>query len=118
MSFNKAIRRQRIRFRVRRKIQGTADRPRLSVYRSNKEIYCQLIDDVSGVTIAHASSKEGNVENAGGTKSERARLVGQVIGQKAVDLNISSVVFDRGGYLYHGRVKALADGAREKGLKF
>jgi large subunit ribosomal protein L18 len=117
MGFNKVEKRQRIRYRVRRKIRGSAGRPRLSVFRSNKEIYCQLIDDLTGKTLASASSSDETLQ-AGGNKTERAKHVGLLIGQRALDLNIDSVVFDRGGYIYHGRVKALAEGAREKGLKF
>lgn len=117
MSFSSVEQRQRIRYRIRRKIRGTAERPRLSVFRSNKEIYCQLIDDITGKTLAAAGSNDESLE-AGGNKSDRAKSVGLLIGQRALDLNIEAVVFDRGGYIYHGRVKALADGAREKGLKF
>ncbi len=111
----KISKRKRIQFRIRSKVKGTSARPRLSVYRSNKEIYCQLIDDVEGVTLAAATSTE--VESTG-TKSERAKSVGKKIAEKALAENISSIVFDRGGYLYHGRIKALADGAREGGLQF
>jgi large subunit ribosomal protein L18 len=117
MSFSKVEKRQRIRYRVRKKIRGNAERPRLSVFRSNKEIYCQVIDDLTGKTLAHASSSDAALQTAG-NKTERAKSVGQLIGQRALDLNINTVVFDRGGYIYHGRVKALAEGAREKGLKF
>ncbi|HLF62458.1 MAG TPA: 50S ribosomal protein L18 [Saprospiraceae bacterium] len=117
MSFDKIEKRQRIRYRIRHKIRGSANKPRLSVFRSNKEIYCQLIDDLNGKTLAAASSSDESLQ-AGGNKTERAKTVGQLIGQRALDLNIDSVVFDRGGYIYHGRVKALAEGAREKGLKF
>lgn len=117
MSFTKIEKRQRIRYRVRKKIRGSGDRPRLSVFRSNKEIYCQLIDDLTGKTLAAASSSEKELQSAG-NKTERAKSVGQLIGERAQALNIESVVFDRGGYIYHGRVKALAEGAREKGLKF
>ena len=115
MKLTKTNKRNRIHLRVRKKIKGTAERPRLSVFRSNKEIYCQLINDLAGVTLAAASSREVAVS---GTKSEQAKAVGQKIAEKAKAENISSVVFDRGGYLYHGRVKALADGAREGGLQF
>lgn len=108
--------RQRIHMRVRKKVSGSADCPRLSVYRSNKAIYCQIIDDLKGHTLAAANSWEGG--KASGTKTEVAKLVGQRIAEKAKAAGIESVVFDRGGYLYHGRVKALADGAREGGLKF
>ena len=117
MSFKRSEKRRRIQYRIRKKVKGSTGRPRLSVFRSNKEIYCQLIDDLTGQTLAAASSTETESKK-GMTKTERAKQVGQVIGQKALDLNIETVVFDRGGYIYHGRVKALAEGAREKGLKF
>lgn len=107
--------RDKIRLRIRKKIRGTASRPRLSVFRSNKGIYCQLIDDTSGQTLAQASTKETSVE---GTKLDRAKAVGLEIANKAKSLKLESVVFDRAGYLYHGRVKALAEGAREGGLQF
>ena len=103
--------------RVRAKISGTAQRPRLSVYRSTKHIYAQLIDDVAGVTLASASSHEKGFEGNGGNK-EGARLVGDAIAKNSADKGITEVVFDRGGYLYHGRVQELADGARENGLQF
>ena len=105
---------QKIRLRIRKKAIGTAELPRLAVYRSNKYIYCQLIDDISGVTLANADSKALN----GGSNQESAKKVGEVIAQKAKSKNIDRVVFDRGGNLYHGRVKALADAAREGGLNF
>lgn len=112
---NKArLRRHR---RVRAKISGTASCPRLNVFRSSKHIYAQLIDDVKGVTLVAASSMDKDFEGFGGNK-EAARKVGQLIGKKAVEQGIETVVFDRGGYLYHGRVQELADGARESGLKF
>jgi large subunit ribosomal protein L18 len=117
MGFNKAEKKQRIRYRIRKKVRGSADRPRLSVFRSNKGIYCQLIDDLNGTTLAAADSSDETLQ-ASGSKIERAKQVGQLIGQKALDLKIEAVVFDRGGYIYHGRIKALAEGAREKGLKF
>ena len=107
-------RRVRIKFRVRNKISGTASRPRLCVFRSNKQIYAQLIDDVAGKTVVSASSK-GITE---GTKSEIAAKVGEAVAKKAQDAGITSVVFDRNGFLFHGRVKSLADGARKGGLKF
>ena len=107
--------RKKIQLRLRKRIKGTADRPRLSVFRSNKEIYCQLIDDVSRQTIASASSVKASKE---GSKSDIAKNVGLEIAEKAKAQNIGSIVFDRSGYLYHGRVKALADGAREGGLQF
>ena len=103
--------------RVRAKISGTAERPRLNVFRSSKHIYAQLIDDVNGVTLASASSMDKGFEGNGGN-IEAARKVGEMIAKNAVDKGITEVVFDRGGYLYHGRVKELADGARENGLKF
>ena len=102
--------------RVRAKVAGTAQRPRLNVFRSTKHIYAQLIDDVNGVTIAAASSMDKGFEGNGGNK-DAARKVGQTIGKLAVEKNIEEAVFDRGGYLYHGRIKELADGARESGLK-
>ena len=117
-SKSKTARRQNIRFGIRKKINGTAAKPRLSVFRSNTEIYAQLIDDVSGQTLAAASSKEKSIVAQKGTKSEKSKLVGSAIAAKATELGLTEVVFDRGGYLYHGRVKAVADGAREGGLKF
>ncbi|WP_297950833.1 50S ribosomal protein L18 [uncultured Lactobacillus sp.] len=102
--------------RVRGKISGTAERPRLSIFRSNKNIYAQLIDDVAGVTLASASTLDENVSDA--TKVEQAAAVGKAIAEAAKAKNISTVVFDRSGYLYHGRVQALADAARENGLDF
>ena len=116
MALTKTARRKRIHHRIRKKMEGSSTRPRLSVYRSNKQIYCQLIDDTTGTTIASASSNDENIGN--GNKSELATKVGELIGSRAQALNISEVVFDRGGYLFHGRVKALAEGARSKGLKF
>lgn len=112
---SKAQKKQKIKYRIRKKVKGTEMRPRLSVFRSNKSIYCQLIDDKSGVTIAHAKSSE--VEG-GGNKSEAAKKVGVLIAERAKSKQISNIVFDRNGYLYHGRVKSLADGAREGGLIF
>ena len=103
--------------RVRKKISGTAARPRLNVFRSTKHIYAQLIDDVTGVTLASASSMEKGFEGFGGNK-EAAKKVGMAIARKAQEKGISEIVFDRSGYIYHGRVKELAEGAREGGLKF
>ena len=114
----KSIRREKIRFRIRRKISGTAQRPRLSVFRSNSDIYVQLIDDDSSKTLASASSKDKDIAAQKGSKSEKSKLVGAVIARKAAELGLKDVIFDRGGYLYHGRVKAVADGAREGGLNF
>jgi large subunit ribosomal protein L18 len=105
--------RKRVRFSIRKKVSGTSERPRLAVFRSNKEIYAQLIDDVSNVTLTSASSADSK-----GTKTEQASAVGKLIADNALKAGISSVVFDRGGFLYHGRVKALAESAREGGLKF
>lgn len=103
--------------RVRAKIAGTASCPRLNVFRSSKHIYAQVIDDVNGVTLVAASSMDKDFEGNGGNK-EAAKKVGQLVGKKAIEKGIDTVVFDRGGYLYHGRIKELADGARESGLKF
>ena len=116
-SFNSNEQRLKRHRRVRRKISGTAQRPRLNVFRSNKHIYAQLIDDVNGVTLASASTMDKGFEGNGGNK-EAARKVGQATAKAAAEKNIEEAVFDRGGYLYHGRVKELADGARESGLKF
>ena len=116
MQLTKEKRRQRIHYRIRKKVRGTAARPRLSVFRSNKEIYCQLVDDVNGHTLASASSREASVAKDK-PKVDQAKEVGKLIAERASSANISIAVFDRGGYLYHGRVKALADGAREGGLK-
>ena len=117
MAFSKARRRKKIQQRIRKSVKGTAQRPRLSVYRSNNEIYCQLIDDVKGVTLAAASTKTQGSDYSG-NRVEQAKEVGKAIAGAAKGASIESVVFDRGGYLYHGRVKALAEGAREGGLQF
>lgn len=114
----KTQRRQKIRYRIRKKVAGTAQKPRLSIFRSNAEIYAQLIDDTKGFTLAAASSKDKDIQAQSGTKSEISKLVGQAIARKASELGIKEVVFDRGGYLYHGRIQSLADGAREGGLQF
>ena len=114
----KTQRRQNIRYRIRRKISGLTNKPRLSVYRSNADIYAQLIDDVKGETLAAASSRDKDIAAQKGTKSEKSKLVGAAIARKASELGIKDVTFDRGGYLYHGRVKSVADGAREGGLQF
>jgi len=116
MATKKDLRRLRIRRSIRKKIAGTTVKPRLAVFRSNTGIYAQLIDDVNGHTIASASSQE--LKSAKGTKVEVSKLVGQKLAEKAKSNGITEVTFDRGGYLYHGRVKALAEGAREGGLKF
>ena len=116
---NKKIeRRLNIKRRVRKVISGTATRPRMSVFRSNKQIYVQLIDDLAGRTLAQASSRENEIEEEKITKIEKAAKVGNLIAEKAKAAGIEAVVFDRNGYLYHGRVKSLADGARNGGLKF
>ena len=114
MTKSKKDSRQRVRYAIRKKVSGTSERPRLAVFRSNKEIYAQLIDDVAGNTLASASSKA----DAKGTKTEQAAAVGKLIAATAKKAGVEAVVFDRGGFLYHGRVKALADSAREAGLKF
>ena len=114
----KSSRRQRIRYNIRKKVSGQTARPRLSVFRSNSDIYAQLIDDVKGNTIASASSRDKDIAAQTGTRIEKSKLVGAAIARKAVELGLKEVVFDRSGYLYHGRVKSLADGAREAGLQF
>jgi len=116
--------RQRVHKRIRRKLYGTPERPRLSVYRSLNHIYAQLIDDMTGKTVVSANSREGAGKPEAGTKRKTggnlaaAKSVGKLLAQRAKDKGLSKVVFDRGGYLYHGRVKALADAAREAGLQF
>jgi len=115
----KSKRRQNIRYRIRRRVgDGTAQTPRLSIFRSNSEIYAQLIDDGKGETLASASSRDKDIVAQKGTKTEKSKLVGAAIARKATELGLKEVRFDRGGYLYHGRVKAVADGAREGGLEF
>jgi len=114
----KAIKKQKIRFRIRKKVSGTTQKPRLAVFRSNSDIYAQLIDDDHGRTLAAACTKDKDILAQKGTKSEKSKLVGSAIARKAGELGIKTVTFDRGGNLYHGRVKALADGAREGGLEF
>lgn len=116
MALTKSERRNRIKNRIRKVVAGDASTPRLAVFRSNKEIYAQLIDDISGVTLAAASSSDKGV--AKGTKIEVAFEVGKAIASKASEKGIESCAFDRGGFLYHGRVKSLAEGARKGGLKF
>ncbi|MFL5762635.1 MAG: 50S ribosomal protein L18 [Bacteroidia bacterium] len=118
MATTKDFRRSRIKHRIRKVVTGDANAPRLSVFRSNKGIYVQLIDDVSGKTLEAASSTDKGIADAKGNKTEQAKLVGKSIAEKAVKKGISAVRFDRNGYLYHGRVKSLAEGAREAGLKF
>ncbi len=117
MALSKSEKRDRIHLRIRKTISGTAERPRLCVFRSNKEIYAQLVDDLSGKTLLAASSRDKGVAGDG-SKTEVAKLVGKALAEKATKSGVEAVVFDRGGYLYHGRVKQLAEGAREGGLKF
>jgi large subunit ribosomal protein L18 len=116
MALSKLQRRARIKRRIRKIISGTATKPRLSVYRSNKEIYAQIVDDVNGVTLASVSSRDKDIKAT--TKVEAASAVGKSIAEKATKAGLETVAFDRNGYLYHGRVKVLADAAREAGLKF
>jgi large subunit ribosomal protein L18 len=104
--------------RVRAKLSGTAARPRLNVFRSNKHVYAQIIDDMSGVTLASASTIEKDLNLESTSNVEAAKLVGELVAKRAVEKGITAVVFDRGGYLYHGRIQALADAARENGLQF
>jgi large subunit ribosomal protein L18 len=115
---NKSNARVKIKYRIRRKISGAAAKPRLSVFRSNSDIYAQLIDDNSGVTLASASSRQKDIQAQKAPKTEKGKMVGAAIATKAKELGITTVVFDRGGYIYHGRVKAVAEGAREGGLDF
>ena len=114
----KKDKRKKVRFSIRKKIIGTSERPRLAVFRSNKQIYAQVIDDNSGKTLASASSLSLNDKDRKGPKSDQAKIVGGMIAENAKKSGIEKVVFDRGGFLYHGRVKSLADGARESGLIF
>jgi len=114
----KLIQRQKIRYRIRKKVAGTAVKPRLAVFRSNAEIYAQLIDDDNGVTLVASSSRDKDIAAQKVTKTEKSKLVGAAIALKAKALGLETCVFDRGGNLYHGRVKSVADGAREGGLQF
>ncbi|ANI90414.1 50S ribosomal protein L18 [Arachidicoccus ginsenosidimutans] len=115
---NNLQKKQKIRYRIRKKVSGTAAKPRLSVFRSNAELYLQLINDESGVTITAASTRDKDIAAQTGTKTDKSKLAGSAIAKKALDLGVKEVVFDRGGNLYHGRVKAAAEGAREAGLQF
>ncbi len=117
MALTKADRRQRIKYRIRKRLSGSGELPRMTVYRSNKQIYVQLVDDVSGQTLVSASSKEKEIATQKVNKIDQAKLVGKRLAEKAKEKGIESVVFDRNGYLYHGRVKNLADAARKSGLK-
>jgi len=118
MALTKNQNRKRIKRRIRKVISGTESRPRLSVFRSNKEIYAQIVNDVTGETIVAASSRDKDISSAKATKTELAGLVGKALAEKAVKAGLETIAFDRGGYQYHGRVKSLAEGAREGGLKF
>jgi large subunit ribosomal protein L18 len=115
---NKSSARQKIKFRIRKKVNGVAAKPRLSVFRSNAEIYAQLINDDNGLTLASVSSRDKDILAQKVTKTEKSKLVGNAIARKASELGLTTVVFDRSGYIYHGRVKAVAEGAREGGLQF
>ncbi|MCB9174766.1 MAG: 50S ribosomal protein L18 [Flavobacteriales bacterium] len=118
MALSKKDRRLRIKRRIRKVVKGTTSHPRLSVFRSNNEIYAQIINDETATTLVAASSVQKDIKSAKGTKKEIAALVGKAIAEKAVKAGIENIAFDRNGYLYHGRVQALAEGAREGGLKF
>ncbi|MDR1887346.1 MAG: 50S ribosomal protein L18 [Prevotellaceae bacterium] len=120
MSLTKSDRKKRIQYRIRKVVNGTPERPRMSVYRSNKQIYVQFIDDTKGVTLAFASSRDKSLTEqiAGKSGVAVAGLVGKLAASRAQEKGITSVVFDRGGYLYHGKIKSLAESARESGLKF
>ena len=110
--------RRKIHYRIRKRVTGSANKPRLSVFRSNKDVYVQLIDDENGATLVAASSREKDIAAQTMPKIDSSKLVGESIARKAVELGIKQVVFDRSGYLYHGRIKAVAEGAREGGLEF
>ena len=118
MALTKLERRERIRKRIRKVVSGSQEVPRLSVYRSNTQIYVQFVDDVAGKTLLSVSSKSKDIASISGSKTEKAALVGKLAAEKALAAGINEVRFDRGGYLYHGRVKAVAEAAREGGLKF
>ena len=118
MSNNKSSARQKIRYRIRKKINGTSSIPRLTDFRSNSDIYAQLIDDNNGTTIAAASSRQKDITAQKAPKIDKSKMVGESIARKAVELGVKKVVFDRSGYIFHGRVKAVAEGAREAGLEF
>ena len=120
MALTKQARKQRIKYRIRKRVSGTSERPRMAVYRSNKQIYVQLIDDLEGITLTQASSKDASLkeEIKGKTPVQVAALVGKLAAERAREKGITTISFDRGGYLHHGRVKSLADAAREGGLIF
>ena len=118
MALNKKQRRERIKLKIRKTVNGTATTPRLSVFRSNSGIFAQLIDDLAGKTILAAGSDDKTIKDTKANKVDKAKAVGKLVAEKATTAGISTIVFDRNGYLYHGRIKSLADGAREAGLKF
>ena len=118
MTITKDFRRKRIKMRIRKVVKGTTEKPRLTVFRSNKEIYAQIIDDLQGKTLVATSSRVKDVAGQKINKIDQAKLVGKLIAERAIEAGINEVVFDRNGYLYHGRVKSLAEAAREGGLKF
>jgi large subunit ribosomal protein L18 len=118
MALNKNNRRTRIKMKIRKRVKGSSSSPRLSVFRSNSEIYAQLVDDKAGKTLMAVGSVDKSIKTAKTNKIEKAKMVGKLIAEKAVASGISEVIFDRNGFLYHGRIKSLADGAREGGLKF
>ncbi|MFZ4706508.1 MAG: 50S ribosomal protein L18 [Bacteroidales bacterium] len=118
MTTNKEYRRLKIKQRVRKNLSGTLERPRMTVFRSNKQIYVQLIDDLAGKTVVSASSRQPEILSQTVAKIEQAKLVGKLVAERALEAGIDSVIFDRNGYLYHGRIKSLAEAAREGGLKF
>ena len=118
MALNKKQRRERIKHKIRKTVNGTATTPRLSVFRSNSGIFAQLVDDLAGKTIVAAGSDDKSIKGTKATKVDQAKAVGKLIAEKATAAGITSVAFDRNGYLYHGRIKSLAEGAREAGLKF
>ncbi len=118
MAFNKRLRREKIKQSIRSKVEGSSDKPRMSVFRSNKHISVQIINDETGATLASATSSCKEMADFAGNKTEQAKKVGEMISKAAAEKGISTVIYDRNGYLFHGRVKALADAAREGGLKF
>lgn len=118
MAITKEFRRNRIKMRIRKVLKGSPEKPRLTVFRSNKQIYAQVIDDLAGKTLVSASSRVKEIADSKTNKLEQAKLVGKLIAERAIEAGINDVVFDRSGYLYHGRIKSLAEAAREGGLKF
>lgn len=113
----KVIKRQKVKYRLRKTVNGTATKPRLSVFRSNSDIYAQMINDVTGATLVSASSRDKDIKAQKLNKTDKSTLVGEAIGKKAAAIGITTCVFDRSGYIYHGRVKAVAEGARSAGIK-